>query len=254
MPITATPLDIAAPGGTINAHLYAPRDNPQAAPAVLVLMDAPGIRPALHGMAARLAAAGYRALLPNLYWRQARESGFDRAAFSQEGNPERERIFNLARGYGHAEFRADLGPMLDALGVSAAQPGAAIGYCMSGRFALQALAEQPGRIAAAASFYGTRLVTDAPDSPHRWLGDMTQGEAFICFAEHDPYIPEGVPQRIAELMAQGGIAHRVEIYPGVHHGFAQPDSGGFDPVAAERHWRAALGLLSRMGGGSPARG
>ncbi|MBP0466751.1 dienelactone hydrolase family protein [Roseomonas sp. PWR1] len=246
MAITAAAIDIPAPGGTINAHLYAPDDAPEAAPAILLLMDAPGLRPALHGMAARLAACGYRALLPNLYWRRLREVGFDRAAFSREGDPERERIFTLARGYGHAEFRTDLPAMLDALGVTQARPAGALGYCMSGRFALQALAEQPGRVAAAASFYGTRMVTEAADSPHLWLPALARGEAYLCFAEHDPYVPAGVPETVAEAIGRSRLPHRIEHYPGTHHGFAQPDSGGFDPVAAERHWAALLALFARL--------
>lgn len=246
MAITATAIEIPTPDGVLNAHLYAPAIAPESAPAVLVLMDAPGVRPALHGMAARLAAAGYRALLPNLYWRQLREVGFDRAAFSQDGNPERQRIFNLARGYGHDQFRVDLPAMLDALGVTAARPGAAVGYCMSGRFALQALAEAPNRIAAAVSFYGTRMVTEAADSPHRWMPSLARGEAYLCFAEHDPYIPAGVPETVTAAMGASGIAHRIEHYAGTHHGFAQPDSGGFDPVAAERHWAAMLDVLGRV--------
>ena len=246
MAIEATPMEIAAEGGTINATLYAPLRHAARAPAVLVLMDAPGVRPALHGMAARLAAAGYRALLPNLYWRALREVGFDRHAFSQEGNPERERIFGLARGYGHAQFRTDLPAMLEALGVDPGAPAAAVGYCMSGRFALQALAEEPERVAVAASFYGTRLVTDAPDSPHLWLPKMQHGEAYLCFAEHDPYVPAGVPAQVEAAMAASRVTHRVEHYAGTHHGFAQPDGGGFDPVAAERHWEALLGVLAKV--------
>ena len=246
MPITARAIDIPAEGGVLNAHLYAPAAAPERAPAVLVLMDAPGVRPALHGMAARIAASGYRALLPNLYWRAAREVGFDRAAFSREGDPERERIFTLARGYGHAQFRTDLPAMLEALGVSAAQPAAAVGYCMSGRFALQALAEQPGRVVAAASFYGTRMVTEAADSPHLWIPAIARGEAYLCFAEHDPYVPAGVPAQVAAAVARSGLRHRIEHYPGTHHGFAQPDSAGFDPVAAERHWAALFDLLGRL--------
>lgn len=246
MAITAQAIDIPTTDGALNAHLYAPAAAADRAPAVLMLMDAPGLRPALHGMAARLAAAGYRTLLPNLYWRAVREVAFDRAAFSREGDPERERIFTLARGYGHAQFRIDLPAMLDAVGVSAAQPGAAVGYCMSGRFALQALAEQPDRVCAAASFYGTRMVTDAPDSPHAWIPRIARGDAYLCFAEHDPYVPDGIPAQVAQAMARSGASHRIEHYPGTHHGFAQPDSGGFDPVAAERHWAALLGLLGRV--------
>ena len=246
MPITARAIDIPAEGGVLIALLAAPAAAPERAPAVLVLMDAPGVRPALHGMAARIAASGYRALLPNLYWRAAREVGFDRAAFSREGDPERERIFTLARGYGHAQFRTDLPAMLEALGVSAAQPAAAVGYCMSGRFALQALAEQPGRVVAAASFYGTRMVTEAADSPHLWIPAIARGEAYLCFAEHDPYVPAGVPAQVAAAVARSGLRHRIEHYPGTHHGFAQPDSAGFDPVAAERHWAALFDLLGRL--------
>ncbi|WP_198373508.1 dienelactone hydrolase family protein [Roseomonas rosulenta] len=246
MAITARALDIPTAEGALNAHLYAPAAAPERAPAVLVLMDAPGVRPALHGMAARIAASGYRALLPNLYWRAAREVGFDRAAFSREGDPERERIFNLARGYGHAQFRTDLPAMLDALGASAAQPAAAVGYCMSGRFALQALAEQPDRVIAAASFYGTRMVTEAADSPHLWIPRIARGEAYLCFAEQDPYVPAGIPPQVEAAVARSGLRHRIEHYPGTHHGFAQPDSGGFDPVAAERHWAALFDLLGRL--------
>lgn len=246
MAITARAIDIPTTGGVLNAHLYAPAAAPDRAPAVLVLMDAPGVRPALHGMAARIAAAGYRALLPNLYWRAAREVGFDRAAFSREGDPERERIFTLARGYGHAQFRTDLPAMLDALGVSPARPAAAVGYCMSGRFALQALAEQPGRVVAAASFYGTRMVTEAADSPHLWIPAIPGGEAYLCFAEHDPYVPAGVPAQVESAVARSALRHRIEHYPGTHHGFAQPDSGGFEAVAAERHWAALFDLLGRV--------
>jgi len=246
MPITRTELDLPAAGGLLNATLYAPARDAARAPAVLVLMDAPGVRPALHGMAARLAAGGYRALLPNLYWRRLRDSGFDRAAFSQDGHPERERIFGLARGFGHAEFRTDLPVLLDALEITAEGPGAAVGYCMSGRFALQALAEAPDRIACAASFYGTRLVTDAPDSPHLWLPGLSRGEAYLAFAEHDPYVPDGVPAQVAAAMAASRVPHRIEHIAGSHHGFAQPDSGGFDPVAAEGHWAALFDLLARV--------
>jgi carboxymethylenebutenolidase len=41
------------------------------------------------------------------------------------------------------------------------------GYCMSGPYALAAAARYPDRVAAAASFYGTWLVSDAVESPHR---------------------------------------------------------------------------------------
>src|SRR3546814_10893483 len=44
------------------------------------------------------------------------------------------------------------------------------GYCMSGPYALAAAARFPDRVAAAASYYGTWLVSDAVESPHLTLG------------------------------------------------------------------------------------
>ena len=45
-------------------------------PAVLLLMDAPGIREELRDMARRLATVGYVVLLPNLYYRAGRDTIF----------------------------------------------------------------------------------------------------------------------------------------------------------------------------------
>ena len=244
MAITATAIDIPTAEGVLNAHLYAPAIAPEAAPAVLVLMDAPGVRPALHGMAARLAAAGYRALLPNLYWRRLREVGFDRAAFSQDGNPERERIFNLARGYGHDQFRADLPAMLDALGVTAARPGAAVGYCMSGRWVFGAAAAYPDRFKAVASVYGTGLHTDAPDSPHRTAGSI-KGEVYFACAENDSYVPLAQIDALRRYLAGTALNHRIEIYPGTQHGFVFADRGHYHRAGAERHWERVFALLER---------
>ena len=61
------------------------------------------------------------------------------------------------------------------------------GYCMSGPYALAAAARYPDRIAAA-SFYGTWLVSDAEESPHRSLSQV-KGELYIACAEHDALAP-----------------------------------------------------------------
>ena len=45
-------------------------------PAVLLLMDAPGIREELRDMARRLAATGYFVLLPNLYYRAGSDTTY----------------------------------------------------------------------------------------------------------------------------------------------------------------------------------
>src|SRR5258708_16572996 len=72
------------------------------------------------------------------------------------------------------------------------------GYCMSGPYALAAAARYPDRVVAAASFYGTWLVSDAEESPHLSFGKVAgaqvavgtiSGELYIACAEHDHLAP-----------------------------------------------------------------
>src|SRR6266576_1853623 len=61
-------LDIATKDGAMETFICHPeRGGPY--PAVLLLMDAPGIREELRDMARRLGTVGYYVLLPNLYYR-----------------------------------------------------------------------------------------------------------------------------------------------------------------------------------------
>ena len=117
-------------------------------------------------------------------------------------------------------------------------------YCMSGPYALAAAARYPDRIAAAASFYGTWLVSEAEESPHLSLGKM-KGELYIGCAEHDKLAPLPMVQELRTLFSRAGTAGEIELYPGVHHGFAFPQRWCYDKPAAERHWERLTALYRR---------
>jgi carboxymethylenebutenolidase len=112
------------------------------------------------------------------------------------------------------------------------------GYCMSGPYALAAAARYPDRVAAAASFYGTWLVSDAVESPHLSFAKVN-GELYIAGAEIDELAP------LRTLFEQAGGPGELEIYSGVHHGFAFPQRKVYDKAAAERHWERLIGLYRR---------
>jgi carboxymethylenebutenolidase len=118
------------------------------------------------------------------------------------------------------------------------------GYCMSGPYALAAAARYPDRVAAAASFYGTWLVSDAEESPHLTLGKI-KGEAYIACAEIDDLAPPPMVDELRGLFEQAGSPGEIEVYPGVHHGFAFPQRRVFDRPAAERHWERLIALYRR---------
>ncbi len=123
-------------------------------------------------------------------------------------------------------------------------PVGAHGYCMSGPYALAAAARYPDRVAAAASYYGTWLINDAEESPHLNLGKV-EGELYIACAEHDNLAPLPMVAELRGLFARAGAVSEIELYPGVHHGFAFPERWCYDKPAAERHWERLIALYRR---------
>src|SRR2546430_8731326 len=77
------------------------------------------------------------------------------------------------------------------------------GYCMGGPYALAAAARFPERIAAAASFYGTWLVSDAAESPHLSFGKV-KGELYVACAEHDHLAPLPMVETLRAHFAAAG--------------------------------------------------
>ena len=114
----------------------------------------------------------------------------------------------------------------------------------SGPYALAPAARFPERIAAAASFYGTWLVTDPEESPHLSLG-KARGELYIACAEHDELAPLPMVEELRGLFERAGNPGELELYAGVHHGFAFPERKIYDKPAAERHWERLIALYHR---------
>src|ERR1700730_911626 len=82
-------LDIATPDGAMETFICRPERAEH--PAVLFLMDAPGIREELRDMARRLATVGYVVLLPNLYYRAGRDTIYGPQVL-EHGSPEHQRM------------------------------------------------------------------------------------------------------------------------------------------------------------------
>src|SRR6266850_1463082 len=95
-----------------------------------------------------------------------------------------------------------------------------------------------------ASFYGTWLVSDAEESPHLSLGKV-EGELYIACAEYDELAPPPMVDELRILFQRAGSPGEIELYPGVHHGFAFPERWCYDKPAAERHWERLIALYRR---------
>jgi len=235
-------VDIATKDGKTTTFIVHPdRGGPH--PVIMFYMDAPAIREELRDMARRLASGGYYVMLPNLYYR----SGvMELGPLSRDPNsPDRKRMFELMESLSIPKIMDDTRGLL---AYADADPAAkktgmgAVGYCMSGQYAINAAAQFPDRFTAAASIYGVRLVTEADDSPHK-MAHKIKGESYFACAEIDHWAPKEMVDQLGKAVA--GLKTEVEWYPGVEHGFAFPARPVYNKDAAERHWERLNALFSR---------
>ena len=238
-------LDIKMTDGEMETFICRP-DRGGSFPAIFMLMDAPGIREELYQMTRRLASVGYYVVLPNLYYRAGKDTKYGPDVLEKD-SAENTRMRAVRTKMTIPPVMQDFADMLayvDAQDEVKAGPVGTHGYCLSGPFSLAAAARFPDRVAAAASFYGTWLVSDAEESPHLNLS-KTKGELYISCAEHDELAPPEMVAELNSLFDTSGAKGELEMQPGVHHGFAFPERWCYDLPAAERHWERLIALYRR---------
>ena len=238
-------LDIKMTDGEMETFVCRP-DRGGPFPAIFMLMDAPGIREELYQMTRRLASVGYYVMLPNLYYRAGKDTKYGPDVLEKD-SAENTRMRAVRTKMTIPPVMQDFADMLayvDTQDEAKAGPVGTHGYCLSGPFSLAAAARFPDRVAAAASFYGTWLVSDAEESPHLNLS-KAKGELYISCAEHDELAPPEMVTEMKSLFDASGAKGELEIHPGVHHGFAFPERWCYDLPAAERHWERLIALYRR---------
>lgn len=215
-------IELATPTGPIDALVDTPEgEGPW--PGVVVVHDALGYQPDKEAISARIAAAGYLTITPNLYARGGRARCITkvmRAALTKQG-PAIEDIL-AARDY--------LQDRPDSTGVV----GIA-GFCMGGQFALIL---SPKGFGASAPFYGTPLPKN--------LEETLSGSCPIVasFGARDP-IGRGAPAKLNKAVAAHDIAADIKVYPNAGHSFANQlpaqallrvTGFGYNEAVAEDAW------------------
>jgi carboxymethylenebutenolidase len=237
-------IQIPTADGLCPAHFVTPEgDGPW--PAIIFYMDGLAMRLTLVDMAQRLADAGYCVLLPDMFYRYGPYAAFVPAEVFQQDF--RAVIGPLMATTGNAKSAADTGAFLSWLGDSPHVLGTkvgAVGFCMGGGMAITAAGTYPDRVAAAASFHGGRLATDAPDSPHL-LASRIRAELLIAGADKDDSYPPEMADRLVAALNDAGVRFNAKIYAGAAHGWMKKDFPVYDHDAAERGWAEMLALFAR---------
>lgn len=241
--MTKQDLQIKTRDGTAGAGLFRSGHASPAKAGVILYQDAFGPRPALDGIAERLAGEGYAVLVPDLFYRNAPYGPFDaKTAFAEEKT--KTALMALVTGTTQDMTISDSGAFLDALAAEGVTgPIGTVGYCMGGGRALNAAAVYPDRIKAAASFHGGNLASDAADSPHHKAASI-KARVYVGMAGVDRSFPPEQSTRLAQALRVSEVDHVIENYVGMAHGWCVPDHGVYDAAGAERHWKRLTALFA----------
>lgn len=205
----------------VPATLYRAVAGPRAA-AIVLIHDVYGHQPFYRSLGARLAAAGFTTLLPDLFHRQG-------------PIPDRDREAAIARRASFSEPAAllDLSAAVEFLKVNegAARVGT-IGFCMGGTLAMLLAARQP--LSAAVIYYGFPVNRNrTPNAPFQPLDEVEAiGAPLLGFwGDGDAGVGMENVARMEEELTKHAKPHQFVIYPGLPHGFLTFDDGA--PFATE---------------------
>jgi carboxymethylenebutenolidase len=228
---------VVTPDGPMSTYIATPDDG-LAGGVVVVFMGGSGIREEFRAITRRIAALGHVAALPDL---------FHRAPGWRPDPGDPDAMYRMMASVSRAMVDADVDALLDHLDERGGTRGlraACVGFCWGGQFPLRTAGRRPDRVVAAISLYGTELVDDRADSPHLLVPEV-RGEVVLLFAASDPWVPEGNPPLLDELLTRHGVEHHVEVLPGTEHGFLFTDSPAYHPKAAEAAWARIVDVLGR---------
>lgn len=244
-------LEVGTRDGVCPVYMHLPAgDGPW--PAAILYMDGPGIRPAMHEIAARLAGAGYAVALPDLFYRAGPYAPVDPKVVWSDPDlkaAHRATYMESAKPQGvMADTRAII-EALDALPDIVSDKVGVVGYCMGGRLALIAAGTFPDRVAVAASYHGGGLANVAPSSPHLLASDARENLCRRCdrgcqFHRRD----EGAARTIADVCRgrpqDRNLSRQTRLGTARHAG--TPSGGGRasladpDPIVRRRAQSGAL--------------
>ncbi|HEX4362916.1 MAG TPA: dienelactone hydrolase family protein [Solirubrobacteraceae bacterium] len=238
-------IEITTQDGVADAYLVQPQDG-ERHPAVLLLMDAFGLRPQIERMADRIAARGFAVLAPNVLYRAG---PFPALAMEDLADPGRRgallaQVMPLVQDLTPERIVRDGAAYLDLLEEAGRGPVAITGYCMGGRLGWRIATAYPDRVAALGCFHTGGLANDGADSPHLSAGEL-QAELYLGYADNDQSMTREQIATVEHALDDAGVRYASAIYEGAAHGYTMADTPVYDEAAAERHFSELFALLDR---------
>jgi carboxymethylenebutenolidase len=236
-------IEIKTQDGISDSVLYHP-EGAGPWPGVLYFTDIGGIRAANRESAARLAQQGYSVLMPNIFYRTSRVP-LQPSIRTLDDEGRKKRMAELSGPLTPEAMERDSSTYIDFLvSQSCTRPGmiGVAGYCFSGKMAMFAAAARPDKVAAAASFHGGGLCTDAPTSPHLVLPRI-KARMYFGHADKDHSMSEEAIAKFEQALTAWSGKYESDIYRGAFHSWTSSDSPVYNQVEAERAFKKLLELF-----------
>lgn len=205
-------------GEPVTGTLARPAGAEAGLPGVIVIQEWWGLNDNVEAMARRLAAEGYVALAVDLYGGEVATTPDGAMALMREAMGREDALADNLR-QAHRYLSGTVG----------APRVGTVGWCFGGMWSLRAALALPTEVDAAVVYYG-RPVTD----PDRLAALQMPVLAF--FGGADESIPQDTVAAFDRALTEAGVEHRVEVYPGAAHAFANPSGQAYDAAAAEDAW------------------
>lgn len=200
---------------------YVARPNNPKAPAIVVIQEIFGVNAVMRGVCDELAAAGFLAVCPDLFWRI--EPGVD---ITDQSEAEWKKAFELYNAFDVDAGVKDIAATIDQVRALPDVNGkvGAVGFCLGGLLAYLTATRTDAD--ASVAYYGVGI------EKHLGEADKLAHPLLVHVAEEDQFVPK---EAQALILAQLKNHPQVQLftYPGRDHAFARQGGEHYDAADAK---------------------
>ncbi|MCX7586005.1 dienelactone hydrolase family protein [Phenylobacterium sp. 58.2.17] len=200
---------------------YVARPGNPKAPAIVVIQEIFGVNAVMRGVCDELAAAGFLAVCPDLFWRI--EPGID---ITDQSEAEWKKAFELYNAFDVEAGVKDIAATIDHVRALPEVNGkvGAVGFCLGGLLAYLTATRTDAD--ASVAYYGVGI------EKHLVESEKQAHPLLMHIAEEDQFVPK---EAQALILAQLKNHPQVEIftYPGRDHAFAREGGEHYDAADAK---------------------
>jgi len=207
-------ISISTPDGAFSAYVARPKAAKAAA--VVVIQEIFGVNQVMRDITDGLAAQGYLAICPDLFWRI--EPGID---ITDKSEAEWKRAFELFNAFDVDQGVKDIQATIKAIRTDSQCAGkvGAVGFCLGGLLAF--LTATRTDVDAAVSYYGVGIENRTPEA------EKLAEPLLLHIAEEDQFVPKEAQAMILRDLRNHPQVE-IHTYPGRDHAFAREGGEHYD--------------------------